>query len=152
MANKEQKGLLQATPKKGDAALLRLRLPQILALCGGLLLLTAVAGCIISPRQGGTPTVENKRSNGQQGSTLFVGPNQVDCVGVGPQKCLLVKETLQGEYQYFYDGIEGFDWEPGFEYELLVQVTEVDNPPADGSSLHYALIEVVAKRKISADK
>ena len=77
--------------------------------------------------------------------TIFVGAEQVDCVGVAPMKCLLVRENADGEYTYFYDAIEGFQWEAGFEYELLVAVSEVENPPADGSSLRYELIELVAK-------
>ena len=77
--------------------------------------------------------------------TLFVGPEQVDCVGVAPQKCLLVKETPDADYTFFYDSIDGFEWEAGYEYELLVRVTEVENPPADGSSLRYELVEIVSK-------
>lgn len=77
--------------------------------------------------------------------TFYVGAEQVDCVGVGPQKCLLIKENIEDEYTFFYDNISGFEWEAGFEYELLVSVTDVENPPADASSLSYELIEVVSK-------
>ena len=78
--------------------------------------------------------------------TLYVGPELVDCVGVGPQKCMLVKTEPDGEYQYFYDQIKGFEFEEGYQYELLVQVDQVKNPPADASSLTYTLIEVVDKQ------
>ena len=81
--------------------------------------------------------------------TLYVGPELVDCVGVGPQKCMLVKTEPDGEYQYFYDQIQGFEYEEGYTYELLVEVDEVENPPADASSLSYTLIEVVDRQ--SAD-
>jgi heat shock protein HslJ len=77
--------------------------------------------------------------------TIYVGPELVDCVGVGPQQCMLVKEDPNAEYQYHYTGIEGFDYEPGYEYELLIRETTIDNPPADGSSLQWTLIEVVSK-------
>ena len=80
--------------------------------------------------------------------TLYVGAEQVDCVGVGPQKCLLVKENLDEDYTFFYDSIDGFEWEAGYEYELLVNVTEVENPPADASSLRYELVEVVSKTEV----
>jgi heat shock protein HslJ len=76
--------------------------------------------------------------------TMYVGTEQVDCVGVAPQKCLLVKENIEDDYTYFYDQISGFDWEAGFEYELLVSVTEIENPPADASSLSYELVEIVS--------
>ncbi len=58
-------------------------------------------------------------------TTLYVGPELVDCVGVGPQKCMLVKQSPDAEYSYFYNTIAGFEFEPGYEYELLVEVTEV---------------------------
>jgi heat shock protein HslJ len=77
--------------------------------------------------------------------TLYVGPEKVDCVGVGPMECFQVKENPDGEWQNFYDQIEGFDWEPGYTYEIRVAVHQVENPPADGSSLRYELIEVVDK-------
>ena len=82
--------------------------------------------------------------------TFYVGAEQVDCVGVGPQKCLLVKENVEDEYTYFYDNIGGFDWEAGYEYELLVSVTDIENPPADGSSLSYELVELVSKTAVES--
>ena len=77
--------------------------------------------------------------------SLFVCPEKAECVGVAPQECFLVKEDPDDEWQYFYDQIEGFEWEPGYTYELRVAVHPVENPPADGSSLRYELIEVVDK-------
>jgi heat shock protein HslJ len=85
--------------------------------------------------------------------TLFVGPEQVDCVGVAPQKCLLIKESIEDDYTYFYDAISGFAWEAGYEYELLVAISEVQEPiPADASSLNYQLIEIVSQTAVSPDK
>jgi heat shock protein HslJ len=77
------------------------------------------------------------------GTTLYVGPYLVDCEGAGPQKCMLVRESLEEEYSLFYDQIKGFEYEEGYEYELRVQVEAVENPPADASSLRYTLIELV---------
>ena len=83
--------------------------------------------------------------------TLYIGAEQVDCVGVAPQKCLLVKEGIDDEYTYFYDSIEGFEWQSGYEYELIVAITEVENPPADGSSYSYQLVEVVNQIAVSPE-
>ena len=52
------------------------------------------------------------------------------------------------EYGLFYDQIEGFNYEEGYEYEIVVEVTKVENPPADASSLKYTLIEVVSKTPV----
>jgi len=81
--------------------------------------------------------------------TMFVAPETVDCVGVGPQTCLQVKYSEQEEWTLFYGSIEGFEYEPGFGYELLVDISQVENPPADASSLKYTLVEEVAKIDVS---
>jgi len=75
--------------------------------------------------------------------TLYVGPEKVDCMGVAPMKCYQVTEDPDGEWQLFYDQIDGFEWESGYTYELRIVVRQVENPPADASSLRYELIEVV---------
>ena len=92
----------------------------------------------------------NSVSAENDGTTLYVGAEQVDCTGVAPQTCLLVKEDANGEYAYFYDAIEGFEWEAGYEYELSVRVTEVEDPPADGSSLRYELIKIISKSPVDS--
>ena len=82
----------------------------------------------------------------EETKTIFVGPNLVDCVGVAPQQCMLVREEPNSSWNYFYDSIQGFDFEPGYEYELQVLVTDVKNPPADASSKKYELIQVANKK------
>lgn len=81
--------------------------------------------------------------------TIFVGAEKVECEGVGPQECLLVKESVDGDWELFYDEIVGFTWEAGFEYELRIRVDQVENPPADGSSILWTLLDVVAKTAAS---
>ena len=85
-------------------------------------------------------------SNTIQGAkTLFIAPQLADCTGVGPQKCMLIKEGLEDEWTYFYDQIEGFKYEEGFTYELLVNEIQVPNPAADASSIRYELNNIVSK-------
>ena len=81
----------------------------------------------------------------QDAKTLFIAPQLADCTGVGPQKCMLIKEGLEDEWTYFYDQIEGFKYEEGFTYELLVNEIQVPNPAADASSIRYELNNIVSK-------
>ena len=74
---------------------------------------------------------------------IWIGPDVVDCVGVGPRKCLLVKESENADWEFFYDGIEGFTHIEGVSYVLDVEITEIEDPPADASSLDYRLVQVV---------
>ncbi len=79
--------------------------------------------------------------------TVYVGPYLVDCVGVAPQKCMMVRQDPKAEASLFYDQIAGFDYEAGFDYILLVREEEVENAPADASSLKWTLLEVVEKTR-----
>jgi heat shock protein HslJ len=93
-----------------------------------------------------TPEV-SEGEEAMQEVTYFVGPELVDCTGVAPQKCLLVKEDPNADYQLFYSPIEGFEFIEGFEYELRVQVEPVENAPADASALRYTLLEVISQTR-----
>jgi hypothetical protein len=60
-------------------------------------------------------------------------------------ECLLVREDPNADWRNFYDAIEGFTYEPGYSYKLLVDVRDIPNPPADGSSRAYRLVLLVEK-------
>ena len=77
--------------------------------------------------------------------TIYVNNARVDCTGEMPRKCLQTRSTPDGVWELFYAPIAGFTYEEGHSYELRVEVTQVDHPPADGSSLRYRLVEIVAK-------
>ncbi len=83
--------------------------------------------------------------------TLYIGPKLEDCTGAGAQKCMMVRENPDEDYQYFYDPIAGFDYEEGYEYEIVVTVEKVENPPADGSSLKYSLVKIIDKTPVSEE-
>ncbi|MCG8393000.1 MAG: DUF4377 domain-containing protein [Pseudomonadales bacterium] len=83
------------------------------------------------------------------GEILHVAPYTSACIGAGPMNCMQVRADDESNYQLFYNHIEGFDFEPGYNYTLRVKVENVDNPPADGSSLRYTLLEVVSKEPVN---
>jgi hypothetical protein len=77
--------------------------------------------------------------------TLQVAPARVPCVGEGTHECLQVRERADAPWQLFYDPIEGFVHEPGYQYLLRVARRPVANPPADGSSAAYRLLAVLSR-------
>lgn len=79
--------------------------------------------------------------------TWTIASETRSCTGVGPQTCLLVKEEGAPDWTYFYDRIDGFDYQKGYEYVVEVRVDDVENPPMDASSKSYSLIKVVDKQK-----
>lgn len=76
---------------------------------------------------------------------LTVASEQGDCMGVAPMKCLLVKKDGQTDWEFFYSGIDGFNYEPGYEYVLEVKVDKIENPAADQSSLKYTFVKELSK-------
>lgn len=77
--------------------------------------------------------------------TMLVAPELADCVGEGPRTCMMIKYDQAEDWQFFYNHIEGFEYEEGYRYTLLVERLEVKDPPQGGSSLKYVLVEVVEK-------
>lgn len=102
---------------------------------------------------GTSPTTETTTTTDKSTSTtdkstaetvrLWIGPEQLDCVGLVPQTCLLVSTSETGEPELFYDSIEGFDPQPGTSYVVDASVEQIDNPPADASSVKYTLIKII---------
>ena len=85
---------------------------------------------------------------------IWVNSATVDCTGVAPMQCLQVQfnEVLAANnWHYFYDKIEGFEYQPGYIYKLKVRRTTLiaADVPADASTLKYKLIELLSKE---ADK
>lgn len=84
---------------------------------------------------------------------LRVDSFTVACEGVAIGECLLVQEgnmigTEEWNYFYFKDGIEGFVFEAGYVYDLIIQKTAIKNPPQDGSSIRYQLIKIISKTQV----
>ena len=74
---------------------------------------------------------------------ITVGPDLVDCVGVAPQKCLVVNGSL------FYDSIDSFSYSEGYTWRLKVERydawPDLDEPPQDAGRYGYRIIDVVSK-------
>ena len=80
---------------------------------------------------------------------LEVAPQKVACVGEAQQECLQVREPGSSQWRYFYDEIEGFTFVAGSTYVLRVERITIHNPPADGSSARWRLLEVVSRTPVS---
>ena len=80
--------------------------------------------------------------------TLIVSAETKECTnGVMKTQCMLVKEKPTAEWQYFYNNIDGFSYEKGYDYVLSVSTEKIANPPADASSIKYTLIKQISKTK-----
>lgn len=76
---------------------------------------------------------------------LRIKHHMVECEGYQVGHCLLAQKEGSDEWTYFYDHIEGFDYQWGVDYEILVQVQEIDLGLADTSNQQYTLLEVMTE-------
>jgi len=88
---------------------------------------------------------DNVLGTGARTETLYVAPNKTPCTGMFPTECLQVRKSADAPWEALYTPIAGFTWEQGYDYRIRVSIREIDNPPADGSSLEYRLIQVLEK-------
>lgn len=71
-------------------------------------------------------------------------PGDKDSVQV--MKCLI--EGTNEDLYINVGGIEGFEYAKGYSYKLLVRITSIDNPPADGGTDRYQLLKIISKQNI----
>jgi heat shock protein HslJ len=80
---------------------------------------------------------------------IYVKESKEPCTGVAPMECLQIKGVNDADWSNLYTNINGFKYTPGYRYKLRVRITQVKNPPADGSSIKYTLTKVLEKKRIS---
>lgn len=91
------------------------------------------------------PTAALPADSGSTVKTLQVAPSRVACTGVAPQTCLQVRESADAAWSLLYEEIAGFDYVPGYLYEIRIKEESVANPPADGSAIRRTLVAILSK-------
>lgn len=73
---------------------------------------------------------------------VSVGPTLTKCYGLGQRTCMVV------DGGFFYEAIEGFEYETGYTYRLRIGKYDPwggDEPPQDASRYAYRLLEQLEK-------
>ncbi len=83
----------------------------------------------------------------QDTKKLYIADRRVSCSGVVSGKCLQIKEKAKDDWEPFYANIEGFAYEEGYEYRILVKKVPVNNAPADALSMRYKLAKIISRKK-----
>ena len=80
---------------------------------------------------------------------LYVSHIKPPCkIGIGMCPSYLTKKSKTDAWENFYDEIQGFTPKPHYQYKLSVEVKDILNPPADGSSEEYKLLKVLEEKLI----
>jgi len=83
--------------------------------------------------------------------TIFVSA-ETGTYNVVPGTTLEEGMLIRIDHEYYicvaFNTIEGFTYERGHEYELLVKRTTLANPPQDSGKYRYELVRIVSDKKI----
>ena len=112
-----------------------------------------VNGILTTQTDVNTTSVEEGNIKSKEIVVLKVNAEEVECHGAhGKQNCLQIKELGKDrEWQNQYEGVEGFDFKPGFVYNLQVEKIVLKNPPQDVGDTFYKLLKVIKKEKPITD-
>ena len=77
--------------------------------------------------------------------TLEVAPYKGGCVGLFETLCLQIREPGQDAFENTFTPIRGFTYQWGYRYLIRVEDTDIENPPADGSSIRRILLDVLSR-------
>ncbi len=97
-------------------------------------------------------TYKANKPNKPNNYIYWVNSAKAPCTGVSEMQCLSVQkgETIISEdWQYFYSAIDGFNYQPGYIYKLIVHEEKIkkEKVPADASSIKYTLVKVLEKEQ-----
>ena len=87
---------------------------------------------------------------GDHTETLTLGPYEVRCQGFVEQDCFLEYNADSGRWEFFYESIQGFNFEPGYFYTLEVRL-EDRGPIQDAGRYSYHLVKVIDKKEAPDD-
>ncbi|MDE0041669.1 MAG: DUF4377 domain-containing protein [Candidatus Poribacteria bacterium] len=82
---------------------------------------------------------------------LTIGPYTKRCQGFIEQDCFMEYNEEARQWHFFYDAIEGFDFEPGYIYTLEVRLEEREPGLQDVGRYSYHLVKIVDKVKAPDD-
>ena len=83
---------------------------------------------------------------------ITIGPYIQRCYGAhGERDCLMEYNEDSGQWEFFYEGIQGFDFEPGFIYTLEVRLEDRGPDIQDVGQYAYHLVKIIEKKKAPAD-
>ena len=80
--------------------------------------------------------------------TFIVASQKGTYTGIFGQQMtsIMVKEQASAPFRPLGQGIEGFDYQEGFEYVVLVYEVLIPDPPQDGSNVRYVLKKIISKQ------
>ena len=82
---------------------------------------------------------------------ITIGPYMKRCQGFIEQDCYLEYNEDSEQWEFFYESIQGFDFEPGYIYTLEVRLEDRGTEIQDVGRYAYHLVKLIEKKKAPED-
>lgn len=79
-----------------------------------------------------------------QEMTVYLASEMTRCKGMLEVQCYQIKDSPEKDYDIFVSSIDGFTFDEGYEYKLLVQKSYYENSPPN-SAPYYSLKKIISK-------
>lgn len=83
---------------------------------------------------------------------ITIGPYTETCQGFIEQQCYLEFNEERQAWEFFYESIKGFDFEPGYIYKLKVRLEDRGTEIQDVGRYAYHLVEILSKEEASVEE
>lgn len=83
---------------------------------------------------------------------LIIGPYRTECIGAHPQECYLEYNEEAEAWHFFYEAIQGLEYEEGYIYTLKVSLHERPEGIQDVGRYAYRLVEIISKEEAPVDQ
>lgn len=83
---------------------------------------------------------------------ITIGPYTETCQGFIEQQCYLEFNEERQAWEFFYESIRGFDFEPGYIYKLKVRLEDRGTEIQDVGRYAYHLVEILSKEEASVEE
>ncbi len=80
--------------------------------------------------------------------SLIVAPETAPCAEDSEETCLQVKYQPDEDWVLLSTPIQGFEYQPGYRYTLMVEELDVLPPGTDAANVQYALVEIQEKTEV----
>ena len=84
--------------------------------------------------------------------TLIIGPYTETCQGFVEQQCYLEFNEERQAWEFFYESIQGFDFESGYIWTLKVRLEDRGTEIQDVGRYAYHLVEILSKVEAPVDE
>ncbi|MES0488347.1 MAG: DUF4377 domain-containing protein [Leptospirales bacterium] len=84
--------------------------------------------------------------NQTEEKVVYIKHTKGECRGMVYSLCMITKDRTNGSYDGVYGYINGFHYEWGYNYKLLIEIETLTNPPTDGGSERYTLLQQKDKK------